>query len=186
MTGKTASPAGRIALAGLLTALALALSYLEALFPLQAVIPLPGIRLGLANIVTLLALLGLGRREAFAILAARCALQALLFGTAVSFAFSICGGVAAMAVMAGLACRYGSWFSVIVLSAAGAAAHQIGQLCCAAAVFGTAAVFSYLPFLLLAGGVSGCLTGLCCGLLLPRMERMGLVRERTRRKREER
>lgn len=185
MAGQPAA-ARRVALAGLLTALALALAYLEALFPLQAVIPLPGIRLGLANIVTLMALLGLGRREAFAILTARCALQALLFGSVTSFCFSISGGLLAMLTMALLAGGHGRWFSVIGLSAAGAAGHQIGQLCCAAVFFGTATVFSYLPFLLLAGVISGCLTGVCCGLLLPRLERMALARSREPRKREER
>lgn len=85
--------AKRAATAGLLTALALALGYLEHLLPLQLLVPLPGIKLGLSNIVTLFALIALGKRYAFSILLARCLLQGMLFGSVPSLAFSLSGGI---------------------------------------------------------------------------------------------
>lgn len=170
--------AKRMAAAGMMTALALALAYLEALVPLQAVIPLPGVRLGLANIVTLFALVSLGKGYAVSILAARCALQAAMFGSVASFCFSISGGFLAMLVMICMLPKYGVWFSAVGMSAAGAAAHQIGQIFCAAVFFQTAAVFSYLPVLLAVGLVSGCLTGMVCILALGKLKKLGFLSDR--------
>ena len=166
--------ARRVALSGVLTAVALALAYLESLFPIQAVIPLPGVRLGLANIVTLFALLGLGKREAFFILSIRCVLQAAMFGSVVSFCFSITGGLLAWLVMLCLVPNYNIWFSIIGISVAGATAHQFGQICCASIFFQTTSVFSYLPVLFIVGGLSGFLTGFIAILLFPKLKRLGL------------
>lgn len=102
--------AKRAATAGLLTALALALGYLEHLLPLQLLVPLPGIKLGLSNIVTLFALIALGKRYAFSILLARCLLQGMLFGSVPSLAFSLSGGILAMLVMSLLKQGYPSFF----------------------------------------------------------------------------
>ena len=89
-----------LALCALLTALALGLSYVERLIPLGLLIPLPGIKLGLANVVTLFALCFLGLGPAFAVLIARCFLGSLFAGSLSGLVFSLTGGLLAMVVMA--------------------------------------------------------------------------------------
>lgn len=84
----------------LLTALALALSYTERFIPLQLLVPLPGVKLGLANIATLAALYFLGQKYAFAILICRCLLGAVFGGGITGLAFSLTGGLCAMSTMA--------------------------------------------------------------------------------------
>ena len=89
----------KLALAAVLTALALGLSTLENLFPVSLLVPLPGIKLGLANIVTVFALYRLGAPFALAILVARCLLGAMFAGNVSALLFSLMGGVLAMLVM---------------------------------------------------------------------------------------
>ena len=91
----------QLTLCALLTALALALSYLENLFPLSLAIPIPGVKLGLANIVTVFALYALGPGEALLILLARCFLGALFAGNMNALIFSLLGGLCAMTAMVG-------------------------------------------------------------------------------------
>ena len=94
----------RLTRCAVLTALALALSVAEGLVPLTILFPLPGLRLGLANLVTVYALCRLSGREALLILAARCLLGALLGGNLMALAFSLTGGLLAFGVMALLLC----------------------------------------------------------------------------------
>lgn len=147
----------KMALCAVLIALALALSYLERFIPLQLVVPLPGIKLGLANIVTLIALYLLGTKCAFAILIPRCILGAVFGGGITGLLFSMTGGILAMAVMA--LCRKIRIFSVYGVSILGAAAHNIGQIFAAMAVLRSVYVASYLPYLLLVAIVTGFATG---------------------------
>ena len=120
--GKTRS----LALSAMLIALALGLSYMERFLPLQLLIPLPGVKLGLANIVTLFALYFLGGKSAVQILVIRCALGAMFGGGLTAFFFSITGGVLAMATMA--LTRRLPFLSIYGVSICGAAAHQTGQV----------------------------------------------------------
>ena len=152
----------QLTLCALLSALALGLSYLESQFPLSLLIPLPGVKLGLANIVTLFALLQLGAPGAFAILTVRCLLGSLFAGNVSALLFSLLGGFLAMAVMALLR---RSPLSVYGLSVAGAAAHQTGQVLAAVLLLGSWAPLSYLPLLWLASLVTGCVTGCVTALL---------------------
>ena len=85
----------RIVQGAVLVALALALSYIERFIPLQLFIPLPGVKLGLANVVTLIALYLLGTRQAFTILVLRCVLGALFGGGITGLWFSLAGGILA-------------------------------------------------------------------------------------------
>ena len=89
----------QLTLCAVLTALALALSYLENLFPLALAIPIPGVKLGLANIVTVFALYTLGPSQALMILTARCLLGAMFAGNVNALLFSLLGGFAAMLAM---------------------------------------------------------------------------------------
>ena len=151
----------QLALCAVLTALALGLSTLENLFPVTLVIPLPGVKLGLANIVTVFALYQLGPLPALCILAARCLLGSLFAGNASALLFSLLGGTLAMLVMLAL-----SRLPVYGVSIGGAAGHNIGQMAAALITLGNTAVLGYLPFLLVVSLFTGALTGFVSALLL--------------------
>ena len=157
----------KLALCAVLTALALGLSTLESLFPVSVLVPLPGIKLGLANIVTVFALYRLGDISALTILIARCLLGAMFAGNASALLFSLMGGVLAMLTM--IVLRRGRGLSVYGVSIAGAAAHNIGQICAAMVVLGGTAVLGYLPVLLGVSLITGTLTGFVASLLFRAM-----------------
>ena len=137
-----------------LAALALALSYLESFFP--PLLPLPGVKLGLANIVTVYALYALGASNALAILVVRCLLGSLFAGNASALLFSLLGGLAAMLVMIAL-------HALPRLSVYGV---SVGA---AMLTLGSAAPLAYLPFLLLVSVFTGALTGFVAALLFRAM-----------------
>ena len=139
-----------LTLCAVLAALALALSYMESFFPLALIVPLPGVKLGLANIVTLYALYAIGFPSALAILLVRCTLGALFAGNASALLFSLLGGLSALFVMALLS--KSKKLSIFGVSIAGAAAHNCGQVCAALITLGSTAPLYYLPFLLLVAG----------------------------------
>lgn len=147
-----------LTLCAVLTALALALSYMENFIPLSAAIPLPGIKLGLANIVTLFALYALGAGQALMILTARCILGSLFAGNLNALIFSLMGGVTAMLVM--ILLSHVRRLSVYGVSVGGAAAHNCGQVAAAILTLGNTAPLYYLPVLLGVSIFSGALTGL--------------------------
>jgi heptaprenyl diphosphate synthase len=155
--GDDMSKAKKIAFCAVMIALALALSYAERFIPLQLVIPMPGIKLGLANVVTLVALYRLKGRYALAILVPRCILGALFGGGITGLAFSLTGGLLALLVMS-LAKR-APVFSVYGVSVLGAAAHNMGQIFAAMVLLRSVYVAAYLPWLLIAAVVTGILTG---------------------------
>lgn len=140
--------------------MALGLSYLENFFPLSAAIPLPGVKLGLANIVTLFALYALGPGQALLILLARCLLGAMFAGNASALLFSLLGGLGALVVMALLS--RSRRLSVYGVSTGGAAAHNCGQILAAMLTLGGTGPLYYLPVLLgvslFTGGLTGFLT----------------------------
>lgn len=143
-----------VAVCGLLTAAAFVLNWLEFMLPLS--LPVPGFKLGLSNIITLLALYKLGAIPAFAILVVRCTLSSILFGGATQFLFSIMGGVFALTAMS--TAKKVNVFSPYGVSIAGAAAHNIGQTTSAVILMKTVSLYSYLIFLLPLGIVTGMLT----------------------------
>ena len=163
-----------IALCAVLAALALGLSTLEGLFPLSLIVPLPGVKLGLANIVTVFALYQLGAGAALAILLTRCLLGGLFAGNVSAMLFSLLGGVTAMLVM--IALRRCRRLSVYGVSVGGAAAHNIGQIGAAMIVLGGTAVLGYLPVLLAVSLLTGTLTGFVAGLLFRAMKNVKLSR----------
>jgi len=150
----------QVALCALLIALALGLSYVERFIPLQLVVPLPGVKLGLANIVTLMALYFLGPRTAFTVLVLRCFLGSLFGGGISGLAFSLTGGLLAMCSMALL--RRVPFLSVYGVSVCGAAAHNLGQILAAMVLLGSAYVAAYLPLLLTVAVGTGLVTGAAC------------------------
>lgn len=149
--------AKQITLCAVLTALALALSYAERFIPLQLVVPLPGVKLGLANIVTLVALYLLKPGHAWMILVARCGLGSLFGGGITGLMFSLWGGSLALGTMT-LAKKL-PCFSVYGVSILGAAAHNIGQILAAMVLMQSLYIGAYLPYLLLVCIFTGLLTG---------------------------
>lgn len=154
----------RLVQSAVLISLALALSYAERFIPLQLLIPLPGVKLGLANVVTLIALYLLGGKTAFVILIIRCILGSVFGGGITGLLFSLTGGVLSMSVMT--LCRRLPFLSVYGVSILGAAAHNIGQILAAMVVMNSVYVGAYLPYLLLVALFTGFATGgACAGVL---------------------
>ncbi|MDO5142536.1 MAG: Gx transporter family protein [Eubacteriales bacterium] len=159
---------------GLLAALAVVLSLVERLFPLDAVVPVPGVKLGLANVVTLFALTRLSVREALAVMLCRVTIAALLMGSVSAFLFSLLGGLLSLVVMALLLRLEGRFCSLLGVSVAGAAAHNVGQIAAAMLWLKTTAVLTYLPFLLVMSVPLGLVTGLTCAVVLSHLKKIDL------------
>lgn len=155
----------RIVLLGLLTAIALTIFMLEAQLP--APIPVPGVKLGLANIVTVFTVFLLGPREGVLVLAARIFLGAVFAGNFSTILYSAAGGALAIAVTIGLK-RVLKGNQLWVAGCAGAVAHSIGQMAVAVWVSGTLGLLAYLPILIAVSIVTGLFTGLCAQFLLNR------------------
>ena len=147
----------RLTLCAILIALALALSYTERFIPLQMVIPLPGVKLGLANIVTLIALYLLGPRDAFAILIPRCIFGAVFGGGITGLLFSLTGGILAMLTM--ILAKKIPFFSIYGVSVLGAAAHNVGQILAAMLLMNSHYIGAYLSYLLIVALFTGVATG---------------------------
>ena len=165
----------QLTLCAVLTAMALALSYLESGFPLSLAIPIPGVKLGLANIVTVFALYVLGAGQALMILLARCLLGAVFAGNMNALIFSLLGGVSAMAVM--IVLSQSRRLSVYGVSVGGAAAHNCGQVAAAVLTLGNTAPLYYLPILLGVALFTGALTGLVTACLFRALRHTNLMRE---------
>jgi len=165
----------QLTLCAVLTALALALSYVENFLPLFLVIPLPGIKLGLANIVTVFALYALGPTQALLILIARCSLGAVFAGNLNALLFSLLGGLSAMVTMIFLS-RW-SRLSIYGVSMGGAAAHNCGQVAAALISLGNTAPLAYLPVLLTVSLFTGALTGYLSSLLFRALGHTNLMKQ---------
>ena len=140
----------------ILTALAMVLGWVERMIPLELLIPLPGVKLELANTVTMFSLYWLNLPATMLILTARCLLGGLFSGNMTALAFSLTGGVISMLVMA--AAKRSRHLSVWGVSVLGAAGHNCGQILIAMILMHSGAVLGYLPYLLLIGTACGCAT----------------------------
>jgi heptaprenyl diphosphate synthase len=171
-TSRAKARTARLCRNAVFLALAMILSFLEHLVPIAALIPLPGVKLGLANVaITVLLFFG-SPWDALLVSLCRIGLSALLFGTPISFLFSLCGGLLSFAVL--LVCRYAaarflSFIGVCVLSATG---HHVGQMVAAVVLFDSGVLLTYLPVLLLAGVVLGGVTGMILNLTESRLRKL--------------
>lgn len=159
----------KIVRCGLFSALAIVVSALERFIPLQAIIPLPGIKLGLSNCIVLLVMVLLGLPYAVSVAAVKCAVVSLLFSGLTSFVYAFIGSVLAIAGMYTLL-RFKNKFTLIGVSVFGAALHNTGQILAASIMLGSVYVFEYLPFLLIASAVTGSVTGIVCELIKKRVK----------------
>lgn len=158
----------RVCRCALLAALALALAALESLFPLP--LPVPGMRLGVANIVTVATAFWLGPVDAVVVLGVRIVLAAMVTGQLATLPFSLAGGSCALLVTLCFV-RFSSPERVRSCAMASAAAHNVGQVAVAVALTGTPEIAFYLPVLLGAGMVAGYLTGTIASSVLDRVPR---------------
>lgn len=159
----------KLALMAMLTAASLIVFVIEAQIP--APVPVPGVKLGLANVVTLLAICLLGRREAGLILLARIIMASMFTGGVSAFIFSICGGALAYAAMCltfGLFPRKLVW----AVSIFGAIAHNMGQLAAAIAITKTASLLIYAPVLVASAVLTGAFTGVAAMYLDRALKRL--------------
>lgn len=154
----------RIALLGLMIALAMIMSYIEVLFPLSFAVP--GIKMGLANIVIVFVLFRLGMRDAILVSLIRVVLVSLLFGNFMSLAYSVAGAALSLLGM-GLLKRTDR-FSPIGVSVVGGILHNAGQILMAVILLGTEQIAFYFPVLAVTGTVTGVVIGLVAGLVLRR------------------
>ncbi len=158
-----------VALTGMLFALALVLSVLESwITPLLGLAP--GVKIGLANIVVMYALLCMNRRQALILVMLKAAFALLTRGVAAAL-LSGCGGLVSLAVMC-LLLLGKQQPTLFILSAAGAIAHNVGQLCMAAILLGSRFALGYAPVLLVSGLLVGWLTGTLLRTLLPSMQKV--------------
>ncbi len=160
----------QVALSGLLFALAMALSFLEGLVPIPGL--LPGMKLGLANIVVMYALFFMGAGQALVLDLLKAFFVFLVSGTTAGF-LSLCGGLASLLVMWllwRLPRHAPTWF---ILSVSGALAHNFGQLAGASVILGSALSLYYAPILLVLGLAMGFVTSLTLKAILPALSRLG-------------
>lgn len=166
------TPAQRVALWGILCALAVVIGFFEHLLPLP--IPIPVVKLGWANLVVVIMLYVGGPRDAVVIALLRVLLSALAYQGPSGLLFSLAGCSLSLAAMA-LTQRSGR-FSVVGVSMAGGVAHNLGQLATAACIVQTQGLLWYLPILLLAGLVTGLLNGCMATWVLRRLSRISKVK----------
>ncbi len=154
-----------------LLALAMICSYLEFLLPIGVLIPLPGVKLGLANVVITAIFFLQSPVDAAVVSLLRVLLSALLFGNPVSLLLSLSGALFAFLSMLAIKRLFPRRVSMIGVSVLAATGHHIGQILAAALLFDLGVMLAYLPLLLLAGVLTGGLTGLLLNLCYDRLER---------------
>lgn len=160
------SPGRQVAFLGLCSSVALVLAYVEILLP-PLFVAVPGIKLGLPNIVIIFILYHLGIRRAAAVSFVRIAVVALLFGNPMTLAYSIAGALLSLGMMFLL--KKLNFLSIIGVSVAGGVFHNVGQILMAMLLLGTAELGYYLIVLTVTGTISGILIGLCGGMLVKRI-----------------
>lgn len=151
-----------LALCGILAALAMIFSYIEALIPLP--IPIPGIKLGLANLVIVIALYSLDLKHAFAINITRILVVGIVITGIFAMLYSLAGGILSLFTMGLL--KKTDKFSIVGVSMAGGVMHNVGQLIIAAIMVTDLKMFLYFPVLLAAGLITGILIGIASHILL--------------------
>ena len=156
----------RTAFLGLFTAIAIVFAYIEVLLP-PIFTAIPGIKLGLPNVVIVFMLYRRGVGEAAAVSFVRILAVSLLFGNFASFAYSVAGGVLSLFAMALL--KRLNFLSSVSVSVAGGVLHNVGQILMAMLLLGTAELGYYLIVLSVTGTISGILIGICGGIAISRV-----------------
>ncbi len=159
--------AKRVTFLGLSIALAMILSFVEHQIP--ALVAIPGIKVGLPNIVMVFLLYRVGWKETVTVSIIRIILVSMLFGNVQMMTFSIAGAVLSLGGM--ILLKKLNLFSCVAVSVTGGVLHNVGQIVAAVFWTGTAEIAFYLPALLISGTVAGTLIGILAGMMVKRMEK---------------
>lgn len=155
----------KIAYYGLLVALAFIFSYVESLFPIN--LGIPGVKLGLANLVVIVSLYLFGIREAAVISFIRIVLSGITFGSPAAMVYSLAGGVLSLLIM--VIAKKTNKFSTMGVSVAGGIFHNVGQIIVAMIVLETQSLIYYLPVLIVSGLVAGVVIGILAAEIIKRL-----------------
>ncbi|MDO4745344.1 MAG: Gx transporter family protein [Bacillota bacterium] len=155
----------KMTIAALMAALALIFSYVEVLIPFT--VGVPGIKLGVANIVVIIVLYYLGPKYAITVNVVRVLIAGLLFNGLFGALYSLSGAVISFIVMVML--KKTDIFSIVGISMAGGVAHNLGQILVAAFLISNIKIFVYFPVLIISGVVTGAIIGILAGLILKRL-----------------
>ena len=158
----------KVAFLGLSIALAMVLSFVESQIP--AFVAIPGIKVGLPNLVMVFLLYKVGWKETVIVSIIRVVLVSMLFGNVQTMAFSIAGAVLSLAGM--ILLKKLKFFSCIAVSVVGGVLHNVGQIAMACLITQTAGVVTYLPVLLVSGTIAGVVIGIVAGLLVKKLEKL--------------
>ncbi len=156
----------KVAFLGMAISLAMILSYVESLVP--PLVALPGVKVGLPNLVIMFLLYRLGWKDAVAVSVIRVVLVALLFGNVQSLLFSVSGAVFSLVGM--ILLKKSGLFSTITVSIVGGILHNVGQIIMACLWTSTAQIAYYLPVLMISGVIAGTVIGLAAGMLIKKLE----------------
>ena len=157
----------KLTLLAMMITFAIILSYVESRIP--SFVAIPGIKVGLANIVVIFVLYTIGIKEAIIISAIRVGIISVLFGNIMSLAYSIAGAFLSLLVMFIL--KKLTPLKLIAVSVVGGVMHNVGQIAVAAMILETAVVVYYLPFLILSGTIAGVAVGVAAAVLIKRLSR---------------
>ena len=156
-----------VALMAMMIALAMIFSYVETMIPIN--FGIPGVKLGLANLVIVAAIYLFGGKQAFLISIVRIFLSGFMFGNLASIMYSLAGGLLSLAVM--LLLKKTDKLSILAVSVMGGICHNIGQLIVAMLVVENLKLIFYVPVLLISGFLTGLLIGIVCRVILPAVKR---------------
>ena len=156
----------KLSLLALSVSLAMLLSFVESQIP--AMVAIPGVKVGLANIVVVFALYKLGWKEAVVISLTRVFLVGLLFGNGISILYSITGATVSFVAMVLL--KQAKVFSTMAVSVAGGVLHNLGQIAMACVIMGTDVLRYYAPFLILSGTLAGIAIGVLAAIMIRRID----------------
>ena len=154
----------RITLIAVMAAAALIIFIIEAQLPLP--FPIPGIKLGLANVITLTSIVWLGKKDALAVLLLRIVLGSIFTGNMITLVYSAVGGLIAYAAMLAAVAILKN---IVAASVVGAMGHNIGQIAAAAVISHTVQILYYLPILIISGVLTGLFTGIVAAAVLRRL-----------------
>lgn len=157
----------KVAFLGLTIALAMILSFVESQIP--ALVAIPGIKVGLPNIVMVFLLYRVGWKEMVTVSILRIFLVSLLFGNIQMMTFSLAGAVLSLSGM--ILLKKSNWFSAVTVSIVGGILHNVGQIIAACLWTGTEEIAYYLPALFISGTIAGTIIGIVSGLLVKRLEK---------------
>ncbi len=166
MTNSHNSYITKLTILSLYTAIALTIFMIEATLP--AIAPVPGIKLGLANIITLVIIVRYSFKDAFLVLIVRILLATFFAGQAVSLIYSMCGGIMCLIVMF-LSNKMLNGKYIYLTSILGGIAHNTGQVLAAFFILRLSGILIYIPYLIISGIITGLFTGLICHFTLKKL-----------------